>query len=133
MIEPAILGRMMRTLLGDDIGRAADAAGMRVRRDATGSLDGFYLPARKRLERPRVVISSQATREERDELIARAIGHLVLGHRSQRVYLFQEAMHGEGEDATTFARALLESLPEPVDRRPIDFRWEYTVRRRIGA
>lgn len=129
-IEPAILGRTVRTLLVGDISQAADAAGMRVKCDATGELDGFYLPARRRLERPRLVISSRASVGEREQLIGCALGHLYLGHTASRVYLYGPGCLDDLEhrEATAFAQAFLAAGPG-VQSRLIDFGFE--VERRL--
>lgn len=92
--------------------RAADALGLIVRNRPLGRLRGAHLPPFASGARAVVLLAPRATNEARDYLLAAALGHHLLRHRTRSAYLYTHAATigmppPERDEADRFARYYL--------------------------
>lgn len=99
--------------------RAADELRFLLRRDELGGPRAIYVPATTRTRRPILLLAPIVSGFERELFIVKAVGHLMLRHRSLREYAYDVdgAMYEsplEALEVEVFADAFVSALPTHI-------------------
>lgn len=133
MRDVETLARALRMSFGGDPLKAADVAGIVVRRASGdgGAVRGAYLPATRSRERGWLMLHPEVRGEERERLISIGVGHHFLRHRTRAAYAYHELGPFEPDRETAEAVHFGLTFVRGVDEEPIDF-LERSMRRLHG-